>query len=53
MNVNIGYVVNLLFTTFTSEVKKLWHMYEHVFKDPLRQDTSSKHTEILCLEIIS
>ena len=28
-----------LFTTFTSEVKQMWHMYKYVLKHPFRQDT--------------
>ena len=27
-----------LFTTFTSEVKQMWHMYKYVLKHPFRQD---------------
>ena len=33
MYINIGYAVILVFTTFTSKVKQVWHMYKYVLRD--------------------
>ena len=38
-----------LFTTFTSEVKQMWHMYKYVLNTLLDKIYSCKHIKMSCL----